>query len=501
MRPVRPLEAPRAAMASVALFLAAGPPAWQSELATSRREHLTSPECRLLADPEDLTNDNTVWVGLVTDVSRRPIRELSADEARLELATVARGLPPTRPGGPRRPFALISCDSARPIGAIFEHLIGKLGLPAVIGPEYSGEVLQAMTRFTVPAGSVLLTVASATSLTARPTEGLFFRTWARDSVQGEAQASLVSRIVEPELRASGALGAGEPMKVFFAHKGDEYGQGIAATLATRLRFNGKSARDNGPNFRRVAYGNRDDPSSSGLAATYANAAAGILAMQPHVVILAGTTEAEAILTAVESGWPRAGPPRPRWLVTDGVQSTLARVASPDPGFARRVLATGPRVDFGSKIARRWLATLSERHPETFAKDPRSANALAIYDLVYATAYAVAAVGSEPLTGRAIGKALRELNRRGAPEVPVGPDGILDALARIGRGHPLDLRGASGSLDWDEKGDVVADVDILCLTTTGAGGAGAAVTGLRPSGLYFDPAQGTLAGQWSGECGR
>jgi len=87
---------------------------------------LTSPECTLLAEESDLGDDNTVWVGLVTNVPERPLRQLSVDFARREFVKFGKGLPPTLPGGPRRPYAFVACDSTKGIDPIFSHLISEL---------------------------------------------------------------------------------------------------------------------------------------------------------------------------------------------------------------------------------------------------------------------------------------------------------------------------------------------------------------------------------------
>src|SRR5262249_44067016 len=63
---------------------------------------LTSSECTLLAEESDISDDNTVWVGLVTNVTDRPLRPLSVDFARREFVKVGRGLPPANPGGAHR---------------------------------------------------------------------------------------------------------------------------------------------------------------------------------------------------------------------------------------------------------------------------------------------------------------------------------------------------------------------------------------------------------------
>jgi ABC-type branched-subunit amino acid transport system substrate-binding protein len=441
---------------------------------------LESADCHVLAEGTDVANPATVWIGLVTDISRRPLREKSVDLARRELTTVGRGLPPATRGQARRPIAFISCDSAKPIGPTMQHLVRDAQVPVVIGPEYSGEVLETLHDYTIPARTALLTVASATALSGVPARGLFFRTSVHDGFQATVQARLITDVLEPQLRDAATVPPGVPMKLFLAYKGDTYGRALADAVATKVHVTARSE-----------YGNRDDPSVRNLDATYAATARQILASYPHVIVLVGTTEAEQIISTVERGWPPSGRPRPRWVVSEAVQSVLSRIEAWDTTFAERVLATAPRINFDSPIAREWRTALSRAYPAVFAKDRRSGNALALYDLAYATAFAVTEMGSRPLNGLNIAAALRTLNATGAPDVPVGPGAILRAFNRLTQGRPVNIRGGSGNLDWDANGDVLQDIDVLCLVANAGAASG---SGLQPSGLYFDVRHSRFVGR-------
>ena len=451
----------------------------------------SSATCSTLAESGDAANPNTVWVGLVTDATRRPLRQLSADLARREIARVGTGLPPTTPDGPRRPLALVACNSALGIDDAFRYLIDSLRLPAVIGPQYSGETLHALQTYTLPAGSVMLaTNASAAVFTTLPTLGLFLRMMASDDAQGRVLARLVEERVEPELRDAVVLRRDEPLKVFVSYKGDVYGRGIAATLDRHLRFNGRAAATNGPAFARADHGDPDDGADPVRATDVARE---ILARLPHVVVIAGSREAQEVIEAVERAWPATAPYRPRWIGSDGVNVIVARMPMPESTFARRLLLTSVRVDFDAPAARQWYATLAREHPDALRADPRSPTALTTYEAVYAMAYAVASLGATPLSGERIAGALRGLNRPGAPPAEIGPSALRDVLARLSAGQPVDLRGASGPLDWDRNGDVEQDIDVLCVRTTRVARDGRPAAGTKPSGLYFDVQRDRFAG--------
>ena len=379
----------------------------------------------------------------------------------------------------------MSCDSTKGIDPIFDHLISELNLPAIIGPVYSQDTLRALTKYTLPAKAVMLSTATAAVFTAMPSGGLFLRTLASDALQGKVLALLPGQYVEPELRSAGVLAPGEQMKLFVAYRDDMYGQAIAHTLRTELRLNGKTAAANGDRFQIADFGDPGDPANTSPDAKYASTAAKILAMRPHVIAIVGSLETEKIIRAVEEGWPATISYRPRWIGSEAVAVVVARLGTLEASFPRRFLLTTVRINFESPVARSLLSSIAEEHPDVVKRDPRSVNALGLYDSVYAMAYAIASLRDEPLTGPNIAAALRRLNQRGAPVVNVGGTAILSIYERLKSGRPFDLQGASGSLDWDQNGDVVQDIDILCVKTATTGPRALASIGTKPSGLYYD----------------
>jgi len=455
---------------------------------------LTSSECTLLAEESDISDDNTVWVGLVTNVTDRPLRPLSVDFARREFVKVGNGLPPANPGAAHRPLAFVSCDSTKGIDPIFNHLISELNLSAIIGPVYSQDTLRALTKYTLPAKAVMMSTATAAVFTGMQSGGLFLRTLASDALQGKVLAFLPDQYVEPELRSDGVLAPGEQMKLFVAYRDDVYGQAIAHTLRTELRFNGKTAAANGDRFQIADFGDPGDLANTLPDAKYASTAAKILAMRPHVIAIVGSLETEKIIRAVEEGWPATLSYRPRWIGSEAVAVVLARLGTLEASFARRFLFTNVRINFESPVARSLISSVAEEHPDVVKRDARSVNALGLYDSVYAMAYAIASLRDEPLTGPNIAAALRRLNQPGAPVVNVGGIAIPGIYERLKSGRPFDLQGASGSLDWDQNGDVVQDIDILCVKTATTSTGASASIGTKPSGLYYDVRQNRFVGK-------
>ena len=74
-----------------------------------------------------------------------------------------------------------------------------------------------------------------------------------------------------------------------------------------------------------------------------------------------------------------------------------------------------------------------------------------YDAVIALALAAQAAGS--VDGAAIRDHLREIAGPPGRTVPGTPTGIADGLSLLTQGREIDFDGASGTLDWDDKGDL------------------------------------------------
>ena len=102
-----------------------------------------------------------------------------------------------------------------------------------------------------------------------------------------------------------------------------------------------------------------------------------------------------------------------------------------------------------------------------------------YDAVYTFAYLVAALGDAPVDGPSLARAIPRL--AGGVPIDVGPAGIYAAVAALGRGENIDLRGTTTSLDFDQStGDAPTRFAAFCFHADAAGK-------LAPgeSGFFFD----------------
>ena len=135
---------------------------------------------------------------------------------------------------------------------------------------------------------------------------------------------------------------------------------------------------------------------------------------------------------------------------------------------------------------RFVARYSELYSEMVTRtySPNSS-----YDAFYLVAYATLALGSEPVTGTALARAIGRLLPPGRL-IDVGPSEIFDALNTLKAGENIDLNGATGRLDFDlETGEAPVDFAVLCVR----GGTDPAAAESVESGLTYDATAGVLRG--------
>ncbi len=408
----------------------------------------------------------------------------AVDLARRDFAETVSGLPPARPGGPRRPLAVVSCDDSTDPARAAAHLVADLRVPAVIGFARSKEVADLAASLFTPNG--VLALASNTAPMLRTIAGapgqprLVWRTTVGTAMRLPAEAAFIASVIEPELRAApGALAPGEPIRVAFVRTSNASGLGAADATVSTLRFNGKSVAENGPSYREIVAPDVLDPAARHQ--DLLRVAAEVVAFRPHIVLRAGF---EPLLPEVERTWPAGERFRPRYPAEYLEHPDVLAFVRQHPEVRRRVF----NVDSLSTTPA--MAKLVLRHNQVFPSRRVTATSIvaAPYDAFYVAAYATAALGAEPVTGPALARALPRLLPPGDP-VDVGPAGIFQALGALGAGKGIDLVGSITSLDFDlETGDAAADFAVHCLAPT-RDGAFESVE----SGLVFRARTGKLEG--------
>ncbi|MCC6528471.1 MAG: ABC transporter substrate-binding protein [Polyangiaceae bacterium] len=463
---------------------------------------LQSPLCTTIEG--DWANDNAVILGSVGPTTGGDALTGKTIENSIKLAigdftTAANGLPGVPPSTARRPLVLVGCDDASDTDTAVEaatHLAGTVGVPALIGAAYSGITIGMATDVTIPAG-VLTISPSATSaaITDLADNDLVWRTSPSDVLQAAAVQGYVP-LLETQVRTTLALQPTDKVKLFVLNKGDAYGTGLAEALEPALVLNGASALDpsNQGFYTRFDYGNPDDPQSNPT--KYAEAVLAVLANEPHIVLVFGTTEGVTdVFTPVETQWLDLQPPpayAPLWLFSDGgLVPDLWGAVGTDVALRRRVTGTVPGTTDPLFLAYRQKYSL--RFPSD-GTSPDVFGGAGAYDATYLLAYAAVSLGATPVTGATLAAALRA-GRLGsttttADPLSVGQTGINAAYQKLVAGQSIDFAGASGPLDFDlATGEARSDIQIWCMPQDAGGNAQGGIG----SGIYYSAASSSLVG--------
>ncbi|MEZ4300257.1 MAG: protein kinase [Polyangiaceae bacterium] len=429
---------------------------------------LTTDQCKVLASPGDVENDATIWVGAMfpLDGATRKDGIQSADMvelARRDFAQMSGGLLPVKPGGPRRPIAVVLCDDHEDPERAARHLALDVRVPAILGFGVSKEVMALTTSVFNPHGVLALAANTASSLRELPPgpsgDRMVWRVTSSADMTVPVVAALLADVVEPAIRAQpGGPAAGEPVRLALLRVADPIGQAYADNVASVVRVNGRSIVDNGESYQQFV----GDSWLSKSSEAADRVAASVVAFRPHAVV---QVVAEDVLIRIEKSWPESAGPRPFHVApTSYLGDAMRAWVKGHPELRSRYFGidsvTSP--DLAQKLL--------IHHNETFSR-PVDLSTLQsqVYDAFYVFAYAAAASSADPLTGVSLSRALPRLLPGGTP-VNVGPGEIYTALYALAQGKNIDLQGAMTNLDFDLRtGDAGIDFGVYCLTPPDATG--------------------------------
>jgi ABC-type branched-subunit amino acid transport system substrate-binding protein len=310
------------------------------------------------------------------------------------------------------------------------RLIEEEGVAAFVGP-ISSIVSSAVLEVSVPAkvpnisccatSDVLNTVAGQSAR-----ERYFFRTIPTDSFQA------------PVL-ARAAVECHACTKLAVLHRDDIYGNPFAETLAREFSKAGE---------REVVFSQAYDPDAPSYRTEIEAAAA---------------TDADclAMIAFVRDGsrlrreWDMYAGRSIRWLASEGIlgNNFVSMLARPEQ--ADGLVITGPVYEPDTPENESFRIT----YRSNFDRPPDAWNAQ-VYDSAALLMLAIARAGT--LDGPAIRNALFEVSAPG-PDVDgervVRPGGLGDGLVAIASGRDVNYQGASGSVDFEDFGNVRSDYEL------------------------------------------
>ena len=411
---------------------------------------------------------------------------------RMAIEEFPSGLPATPGEGARRPIVLVGCNdgSDQEQGVRAARHLAEVGVPAIIGAQWSGITRRIAEDVTIANGILLVSPSStAATLTNLEDHGLVWRTAPSDTFQAEALVQYVP-VVEQFVRTQ----SGNPqkkIKLMIVYQSSDYGKGLSWLISNaNMNINGQSLSQNQEQglLAGFEYGDK----TAGDVIQTDRAVEAILGFGPDIVVNLCTAEGvNKIFVPVEMAWPtlRPGVPGPRWIFGDGGKTGAVTVAvGANDELRRRVTGTVPGSDrplfenfkVGYKI--RFVSDL-------LGTDPTALGPAGAYDALYLLAFSATTLGTRPVTGPNLASGMTLLVR-GQTAVDVGPVGVTTAFRELGAGRNIDFAGASGPLDFDlATGEAPSDIQVWCMPR---GADGKAINGVN-SGIYLDAVTRRLQG--------
>ncbi|HYO51416.1 ABC transporter substrate-binding protein [Archangium sp.] len=349
-----------------------------------------------------------------------------------------------------REIALYLCDTASDRKLTMKQatwLVDTKKVAAVLTAG-SSQTLDAAT-VTVPKGVLTMSYsASSPELTVMPdtqdgSVGLVWRTSPSDAIQGSVIAHLLSNCFGPP----------SEVKVGILYLDDPYGQGLANIISDRL--------DPKVSKRTFSYPKRGNMNGVKSAVDQLDM------YTPTVTVLIGfADDAAAILreASTRTNLMRENN-RHRWFFSDSVKDAALLADSQAAAQAKGFYGTAPAQ--GTGLA---FSTFQNRFQDKYKKDPASyAYTSNAYDAMYLLA--LGAVYSQSTTNTVTGPKMAE----GLMRVSSGTNGTNTQLtnsnftylaAELAAGRSVDVEGASGQLDFDDKGEAFSPVELWQVGDTG-----------------------------------
>jgi hypothetical protein len=483
---------------------------------------LTDPEtdetiCDILADPDDIANQNTIWIG--ASVIFAPGSNQGLELVRQDFNDLAQGLPPANATSKeRRPLAFVYCEADPTLEEGAKHLIEDLELPAVITSLDTTMEITLLTKYSLPAENKvfqLSTSAGGALLKTVDNEGMLIDLVLINENYDKEATELVDKYYVPLLRAEGGpLAADEFPRVAILHSGTPTYDSLAGKMETEL----SAVLPNG-NLERFGYGNSEE--HAGTPAQHAAIVSQILDFKPHVIIVMGDDEIGPSVDAgtagidvpIENGWADAAgdQPKPQWLSILGSVGQLPKDMGTLPSaeqidWASRALFIQQHYDFHGKPFTSYFEQLKGLIGDEDPNGVLDVEVSSPYNEflregAYLTAYSIALLTAQgkPITGVNLAAAARSFGKidESTPVYAIGRDTIFPALQSIARTkEPFHLETFQGWTGFDENGfaEYTFADDVACLTAVTDPETGdAKVDALKPTGGIFE-VSGALAGE-------
>lgn len=446
---------------------------------------LETDQCRVLADKSEIENDATIWIGAMYPYGPKGSTYGKQSARAIELAQKdfkeIGGIPPAALGAKPRPLGVVLCDDSENPDPAAKHLVETVNVPVILGFARSKEVMDLANAYFLPKGVFALASNTANMLADIPhgpgEPRLVLRATISAGMINPPKAALVDSMIEPLLRARKMLRPNESMRISIVRTNNASGVSHADQLLSQLQRNGKIVVENSEFVQQVVAPDelgRNDK----LEALFPLADA-VAKFAPHVVIEAGLDPKPFL--AIERRWSNKSRYRPIFVTTGALSDpTIELIIKERPDALRRMFSVNSTVPPA-------LTKFIMHHNEIFTDEKLDAfnSNSAPYDAFYAAAYAIIALGDEPITGKALARSIRRLVPPGE-SIDVGQAGMYRVVKLLRDGQNVDLNGSQTSLDFNpETGDPTGDFSVRCFDPV--------KKSVVESGLIFSAKSGKLEG--------
>jgi len=317
------------------------------------------------------------------------------------------------------------------------------GLAGVLGPISSAQALA--VQGSLDAHHIVQVSATATSpllTTAQPQhDRYFFRTVAPDDLQGRAIAKLAH---DGALATSGARFGGGCAKASIVNGDDAYGNALGTVAHDAFLANAGTSIVSA------------DKVATAVAANYTVLAQKVVAAKPDCLLLLAYSDVgsvfmrdlkAAIAADTTADWSK--------FFVAGSDGEYDSAFTPSSGVTDDAYGTSPDPSPSTPDYQAFRTAYQSIYP---GKEP-GPFAAHQYDAAVLVALAIQSVGSVT-DGTKVRDALYAVSRGGTQFGPTDLAGAFDAL---GHGTDIDYRGASGSVDFDDSGNVKDDYIVWRVT--------------------------------------
>lgn len=334
-----------------------------------------------------------------------------------------------------RPIGLLICDTEGDDAVALtaaRHAVDTGKVTAIIGPDFSSQTIEVATKVTMPAGVVLVTPSGTAAAisdldeTSDNNRDLVWRTAPSDAAQAEAIAAMTLHHINEVLQVP----VTQPTIWLLTRTNDAYSSGLQQGLIEHF----PAELTSGANLHPSVY--PDDWSDTWFTEVALTLPA------PDVVLLMGAAESWDIAGAIDDAFDTA----PMFIFPDAARNPM-KASAASAALHGRVLGTAPR-NVGDPTYTPYT-TFRVKYRSEFNQDPDGFQFVAnAYDALHVVALGVAGGGGT--AGTQISNGMKMLSSGQA--ISANSQGAQKGILLLSRGTSVDFEGASGRVDFDERGD-------------------------------------------------